>query len=429
MDRAALFARYARRARGEQPAAFARARRVATGVARDALGSAAEDALWEAHRAAMERWRAVQDVPARAEVPAHEVDLLRLKAELARRLLGPCRLCWLRCPVDRRAGPAGRCGLGPGLRVYRELVHLGEELELIPTHAVYLSGCSFRCPYCSEWDHVARPEADAELAPARLARALEARRAEGALSAMLVGGEPTMSLPGALAALVETAADVPLVWNTNLSGTREAQDLLEGVVDAWVADLKVGSEACGAPATGARGALEVVQENLRRVDREAWTIVRHLVLPGHLACCTLPALTWLGRELPGARVNLMAQYEPTSEVQGTGWDRRPAPAELEAACAAARALGLDLQGPGRVAAAPRARPPSNAASPPPPLAPFESRIRIGPDGKVVIQDLDPGLLDVARALGAASDLDLEQRGEAGRPWTPRDARPAAPGLP
>jgi uncharacterized Fe-S radical SAM superfamily protein PflX len=259
---------------------------------------------------------------------------------------------------------------------------------------------------------VARPAEDAEVSPARLARALEARRREGALTASFVGGEPTMSLAGVLAALVETAADVPVVWNTNLTGTPEAHDLLEGVVDAWVADLKVGSEACGQPATGAAGALEVVRRNLARVDREAWTIVRHLVLPGHLECCTLPVLEWLARELPGARVNLMGQYAPTPEVAGTGWDRRPGAAELAAARARAAALGLDLEGPGRIEAAPRPRVTAGGAA----LAAFESRIRIGPDGAVVIEDLDPGLLDLARALGDAADPDLRAREAAAGPW-------------
>ena len=420
MERAALFARLVRRARGERPAAFARARQVGTGLPRAGLAAADEAALWAAHAEAMARWRLVQDVPARAALPAEEADLLALKAELAGRLLGPCRLCWLRCPVDRRREQTGRCGLGAGLRVYRELVHLGEELELIPTHAVYLAGCSLRCPYCSEWDHVARPAIDPELSPSRLARALEGRRREGALTASFVGGEPTLSLPGVLAALAETGTSVPVVWNTNLTGTPEAHDLLEGVVDAWVADLKVGSEACGRPATGAAGALEVVRRNLARVDREAWTIVRHLVLPGHLACCTLPVLEWLARELPpGARVNLMPHYAPTPEVAGTAWDRRPAADELAAARARASALGLDLTGPGRIepAAAPQAPAPGRA----PPLAPFASRIRISPTGEVVIEDLDPDLLDLARVLGQSPDLD--QRQAAARPWLagPSDA--------
>ena len=39
-------------------------------------------------------------------------------------------------------------------------------------------------------------------------------------------------------------------------------------------------------------------------------LVRHLQLPGHLECCTLPLIDWLAENLPGAAVNLMDQYRP-----------------------------------------------------------------------------------------------------------------------
>jgi len=415
------FEAFRRRALGRRPAGFALARRVGLGVAREDLTATEAPALWARHADAMARWRAFAAGAGRADVQptAGEATLLDLKLELATRLLGPCRLCWLRCPVDRRRGELGRCGLGPGLRVYRDVVHLGEELELIPTHAVYLAGCNYRCPFCSEEGHVTRPAADPETAPAALGRSIAARRAEGAASVSFVGGVPDVSLPGILAALAATTADVPVAWNSNMSATPAAQDLLEGVVDAYVADLKHGAEACSRQGTGSRGALAVARANLRRARREAYLIVRHLVLPGHVDCCALPALDWLAAAAPGCRVNVMGQYQPTAAVRGTAWDRRPAPADLERARAHAAALGLDLEGPGGVGGtgvrAPGAAPAGDGAG-------FESRIRIDDAGRVVIEDLTPELAELARAL-AGADPDLEVRLEAGAPWG--SAPPAA----
>jgi putative pyruvate formate lyase activating enzyme len=40
-------------------------------------------------------------------------------------------------------------------------------------------------------------------------------------------------------------------------------------------------------------------------------IIRVLVLPGHLECCTKPILTWIAENLGSdTRVNLMFQYRP-----------------------------------------------------------------------------------------------------------------------
>lgn len=402
----AQFETFRARCRGEAPAAAALARRVAVSVP---LVETDEQTLWSAHREAMERYRSGDF----SEGPV-ETSLLDLKVELGQRLLGPCRLCWLRCPVDRRAGETGACGLGAALRPYQDFVHLGEELELIPTHAIYLAGCNYRCVYCSDWSHVDRPQDDPQVEGARLARSIEARRAEGALSVSFIGGLPDVNLAGILRALGRVEASVPVVWNSNMSGTPEAHDLLEGVVDAYVADLKYGAEPCAHAGSGVKDSLGVVQRNLRRAGGEAYLIVRHLVLPDHVDCCALPVLDWLAAELPGVRVNLMDQYRPIPEVRGTPWDRRPSPQELERALGHARALGLDLRGPGRIEPSQRGRPlPTEPVG-----TQVDSFIEIGPDGRVVIENLSPELAALARELGGAGspEDDLDDRGRAAQPW-------------
>jgi putative pyruvate formate lyase activating enzyme len=41
-------------------------------------------------------------------------------------------------------------------------------------------------------------------------------------------------------------------------------------------------------------------------------IIRHLVLPNHLECCTKPVLRWIAENLPREKilVNIMDQYTP-----------------------------------------------------------------------------------------------------------------------
>jgi putative pyruvate formate lyase activating enzyme len=73
-------------------------------------------------------------------------------------------------------------------------------------------------------------------------------------------------------------------------------------------------------------------------------LVRHLVMPGQSAEASAIFL-WLASELSAdTYVNIMGQYRPTHRVPGNpryaDIDRRPRPAEMEAAFAAAADAGL-----------------------------------------------------------------------------------------
>ena len=52
-----------------------------------------------------------------------------------------CNLCEHRCGVDRRSGELGFCRATSVARVFRHRVEYGEEIELVPSHLFYLSGC------------------------------------------------------------------------------------------------------------------------------------------------------------------------------------------------------------------------------------------------------------------------------------------------
>jgi putative pyruvate formate lyase activating enzyme len=205
-----------------------------------------------------------------------------------------------------------------------------------------------------------------------------------------------VSLPGILDTLARATVSTPVVWNSNMHSTPVVQDLLEGVVDAYVADWKHGNDACARDVARAPAFDAVVPAAIRRAAREAFTIVRHLVIPGHVDCCTLPVLERIARELPSVRVNLMAQYRPNANVAGTRLDRRPDAAELARAFARARELGLDLEprgvlrGPDLHGAAP-----SLHAE----LPEFESSIYVDDDGRVTIENLSPDLRELAKELG------------------------------
>ncbi|MFN7976044.1 MAG: radical SAM protein [Acidobacteriota bacterium] len=258
-----------------------------------------------------------------------------------------CELCEHRCAVDRTR-ELGVCRLPAQARVYRAFLHHGEEPEYSPTFALFLTGCSFRCAYCSEQAEVADPAGGVALdVPALLDRIAAAAR-EGARSVSFIGGNPDESLV-ALLPLVSEIRALPVVWNSNLYLTAAALGELLPHVRTFVPDYKFGNDACARRIARAGSYTETLQRNLRIVHRTTRVIVRHLVMPGHLECCLEPVCRFVARELPRATCNLMTQYEPLFAA-GLGafppldgdLARRPGRAEIDGAIDAARRAGLDV---------------------------------------------------------------------------------------
>lgn len=252
----------------------------------------------------------------RLSLPAARIDRARLDAAIAwtEARYRACDVCAERCLVDRTgtAPPAGaRCALGAGGRVYKEYLHLGEERVFVPTHAIYLTGCNFRCAFCSDDPQVRAPLAHGlALAPEALAARIAQRRREGATSVDFVGGLPDVNLLYILRTLAHCPADTHVVWNTNLWTTPEVLTQLTGIVGTYLADLKFGSDACALKLAGVRSYWPTLTALLPDAAARAFLMVRHLLMPGHFACCTRPALTWLATHLPDAPVNLMTGYMP-----------------------------------------------------------------------------------------------------------------------
>jgi putative pyruvate formate lyase activating enzyme len=45
-------------------------------------------------------------------------------------------------------------------------------------------------------------------------------------------------------------------------------------------------------------------------EKNADLIIRHVVLPGHIECCTYPVLKWISKNLGNPAVNVSFQYRP-----------------------------------------------------------------------------------------------------------------------
>jgi len=265
------------------------------------------------------------------------------RAREAHGMLRSCCLCARRCGVNRLRGEHGYCGLDGRAYVFREMVHYGVELDLVPAHALYVAGCNMSCVFCTARQWNAAPEAaDAWNTRSLKARVAE-RRTEGARTLFFVGGEPTVSLPAIFDLLAVLPEAPTVVWDSNMYMSQEARGILEGAVDVYVADFKFGNNRCALEVADAPDYAETVVGNLMFAERTASLIVRHLVLPGHFDCCFLRVVELLRSALEAPRLALRGEYMPPAGLPaGAPLGRYVAEEEFNRARSAAQAMGVQL---------------------------------------------------------------------------------------
>jgi len=304
-----------------------------------------EEALWTVHDLAVREMRSsgVLDEPRGGEdgpPPPTPGNLLDLKVELARRLGAACQLCERRCMADRAGGRAGECGVVRS-RVSSSFLHHGEEHELVPSHTIFFSGCNLECQFCQNHDISRSPRSGREMLPEECADLIEAEE-WSSRNVNWVGGDPIPNVPFVLEVLqvIRSRRPRPQVFNSNMFMTGRTLALLDGVVDVYLTDFKYGNDVCAYRLSRVEGYFGVVSRNHLLASRQAELLVRHLVLPGHVECCSIPVMDWLRENVGPVRLNVMDQYRPVYRAhEHRDIDRRPTTGEFIKAYRHAEAVG------------------------------------------------------------------------------------------
>jgi len=227
------------------------------------------------------------------------------------------------------------------------MMHMGEEEILRPTHAIFFSGCTATCSFCTAARFAFRPTYGARIPATALARRILQRQDEGARTVAFIGGDPVPHLPyiHRVHEALEGALHIPLVFNSNYYVTGEALAIIDDLADIHLPDLKFGPATaerdCGAEIGGMPGYWETVTDAIAHLlARKRQVIVRHLLMPGHIDCCTVPALAWLAGQ-QGVQVSLLTQYLAPAHARGA-LAQTLAREDVERAMALAHELGLNL---------------------------------------------------------------------------------------
>jgi len=233
-----------------------------------------------------------------------------LPINTARSALEHCELCARRCGANRLASEPAPCHLDAETFIYKRYVSYTEEVEFVPSLRVYLNGCNFRCRYCNTAPECYQSRYGERVEPTRLALEFKTKIKQGVKTINLLGGEPSLH-PHTILEIAAAAKDpLPLVLNTNAYMTSEVLELLNGVIDTYLVDLKFGSNNCAEKLAHIPYYLGVVQQNIQSLARKGNLLIRHLLIPGHVDCCLRPIAQWISENIPEVRFQLLTSYVP-----------------------------------------------------------------------------------------------------------------------
>ena len=174
----------------------------------------------------------------------HSGELEKRAVSLEARL-AECDICPWECCVDRLKGKTGFCKTGALPVVSSFCAHHGEEPVLSGTRGsgtIFFANCNMHCVYCQNYQISQEPEAqkDREISTGVLAeRMLYLQDELKCHNINLV--TPSHVVPQIVRALVQAVPRglrLPLVYNTNAYDSIEAVQLLDGIVDIYLPDLK-----------------------------------------------------------------------------------------------------------------------------------------------------------------------------------------------
>ncbi len=234
-------------------------------------------------------------------------SLLDLKIELAERIYKNCCFCERRCSIDRNID-IGNCKVKHSA-VSSEFLHMGEEQILIPSHTIFFSGCTFHCVFCQNWD-ISQEAIGMDVKPKIISEIIHKRKKQGSKNVNWVGGDPTPNLLFILQVLKECNDNIAQIWNSNMYCSNETMKLLNGVIDLYLTDFKYGNNRCAKRLSKVENYLEIIKRNHKLAYENSELIIRHLVMPNHIECCSKSILEWISNTIPKSLVNIMGQYRP-----------------------------------------------------------------------------------------------------------------------
>ena len=248
------------------------------------------------------------------------------RVEAARALLKNCQVCPRHCGINRLADETGKCHTGKLAVVSSYGPHFGEEAPLVGKYGsgtIFFTNCNLKCLFCQNYS-ISQLGDGTEVTKEELARMMLALQARGCHNINFVS--PTHVVPQILEGLeiaINLGLRLPLVYNSGGYDSAETLDILDGIVDIYMPDMKYSDEKIAEELSGIKNYPTINQAALTEMHRQVGDLqidedgiavrgllIRHLVLPHGLAG-TKEIIKFIAEDISrNSYVNVMAQYHP-----------------------------------------------------------------------------------------------------------------------
>jgi putative pyruvate formate lyase activating enzyme len=251
---------------------------------------------------------------------------LSQRVEKAFAKLKQCNVCAWGCQANRLEGKLGICQTGELARVSSYGAHRGEENPISGwrgSGTIFFSRCNMRCQYCQNAE-ISQTNAGTLMTPDEIAAIMLELQAYGCHNINLVS--PSHVAPQILAAVYLAAQQglrLPLVYNSGGYDSVEMLQLLDGVMDIYMPDMKYGSSQIARHYSKVRNYTQINQAAVKEMHHQVGDLqiseqglatrgllIRHLVLPYDLAR-TEEVVRFIVQEISiNTYINIMGQYHP-----------------------------------------------------------------------------------------------------------------------
>ncbi|KAG6128046.1 hypothetical protein E4U12_005460 [Claviceps purpurea] len=219
------------------------------------------------------------------------------------------------------------CLIGDKVKVNVVAPHFGEE-PCIQGHngsgAVFMSGCNLRCVFCQNFD-IAHQRNGMDLTPEELAEWYMKLQEVGQVHNINIV-TPEHVVPQVALSIIhakQLGLRLPIVYNTSSFDSLESLQLMDGLVDIYLADFKVWEASTAKRFLKTDDYASVAKESIKAMHSQVGDLcftpdglakrgllIRHLVMPGKEAEGA-EIMKWLASEIsPDCFVNIMEQYHP-----------------------------------------------------------------------------------------------------------------------
>lgn len=240
-------------------------------------------------------------------------------------ILNACILCGHECKVNRNYDK-GICNSGISLKISSVFPHFGEERPLVGNRGsgtIFLANCNCKCVYCQNFS-ISHLGEGKEISEEKLASKMIYLQNIGCHNINWVS--PTHFAPQLIKSLFiarQNGLKIPVVYNTGGYDSPELIEVLAGIIDIYMPDVKYGSNEAGRKYSGVKNYWDIVRASVKKMHSQVGDLVidssgvakrglliRHLVLPNDVAVSD-KVLEFIADEISkDSYVNIMKQYTP-----------------------------------------------------------------------------------------------------------------------